>query len=192
MGEFDLSIENLQDKATYGNSSAGTSLTSKISLPAGSHFSYITSHTPQARATWRSIQTSATTHTDPRSPLLYMNHSCRPSVELHMYAPGKEGTYPQTPSTGSGDGGPPPPKSVTSAGIAGEVKVSRDRDLKPGDALTFFYPSTEWSFDEAFDCRCDAEECLGNVRGASSLPKETLERYFVNGHISELVRGREQ
>ncbi|PRP83951.1 hypothetical protein PROFUN_08635 [Planoprotostelium fungivorum] len=29
-----------------------------------------------------------------------------------------------------------------------EVRVSRDRDMKKGDGLTFFYPSTEWNMSQ--------------------------------------------
>lgn len=36
-----------------------------------------------------------------------------------------------------------------------EVRVSEDGEgLKEGDELTFFYPSTEWSMAQPFDCLC--------------------------------------
>ncbi|KAF2215667.1 hypothetical protein CERZMDRAFT_10775, partial [Cercospora zeae-maydis SCOH1-5] len=140
---------------------------SKVDLPAGAHFAYLTSHEPQPTATWKTIQTSATTHTDPQSALLYMNHSCAPSLEIaHLN------------------------KSV---GLAGEVKVARDRAVKKGDSLTFFYPSTEWKFDRSFDCLCGAGEgvCVGKVEGAYAIADNDLGRWFFNEHILELAKKRD-
>ncbi|EME46485.1 hypothetical protein DOTSEDRAFT_114950, partial [Dothistroma septosporum NZE10] len=109
--------------------------------------------------TWKTIQTSATTHTDPRSALLYMNHSCQPSLEL---------------------------------GLAGKVTVSGSKGIEPGDALTFFYPSTEWKFDRSFDCLCGAPEdvCLGKVQGASAIERQKLGNWFFNDHILKLAAKR--
>ena len=78
-------------------------------------------------------------------------------------------------------------------GIAGEVRVARDRDLEVGDELTFFYPSTEWGCARPFDCVCGAGEdwCIGVHRGAEGLSKEVMERYFVNKHIRVLVAERD-
>ena len=74
---------------------------------------------------------------------------------------------------------------------AWEVRVVKDRDLKAGDDLTFFYPSSEWSMDQPFDCHCKANEgeykCLGKIQGAKYLNKETLGRYWLNKHIVELA-----
>lgn len=75
-----------------------------------------------------------------------------------------------------------------------EVRVSRDRDLREGDDLTFFYPSTEWEFSRPFECLCGAGEgkCVGKVQGAGVFGKEELERWFVNEHIWELVKERDE
>lgn len=93
-----------------------------------------------------------------------MNHSCAPSVEVHTYSPDADGKYPQAPKQGELNGEAVGLKSV---GLAGEVRVARDRDVKVGDSLTFFYPSTEWKFDRAFDCLCGAGDgvCVGKVEG---------------------------
>ncbi|KAG0228217.1 hypothetical protein BGX31_006681, partial [Mortierella sp. GBA43] len=32
-------------------------------------------------------------------------------------------------------------------------------DIKKGDSLTFFYPSSEWEMDQPFPCWCGAEKC---------------------------------
>lgn len=65
------------------------------------------------------------------------------------------------------------------------------RELKVGDQLTFFYPSTEWEMARGFECACGEEGCLGTIRGARWLSGETLGRWWVNGHIWDLVRERD-
>jgi hypothetical protein len=44
--------------------------------------------------------------------------------------------------------------------------------LKPieiGEEVTFFYPSTEWSMSQAFECLCKSENCIKKIQGASFL-----------------------
>ncbi|KAL5343571.1 D-isomer specific 2-hydroxyacid dehydrogenase [Aspergillus crustosus] len=73
-----------------------------------------------------------------------------------------------------------------------EVRVVDSKPLKQGDALTFFYPSSEWEMDQAFECTCGAEEkCIGWVDGARNLGREVLASYWMNGHIEELLRERD-
>ncbi|EME82606.1 uncharacterized protein MYCFIDRAFT_163973 [Pseudocercospora fijiensis CIRAD86] len=187
---YELSVNGLEDLVAFEHTPAGLCVVSKISAPAGSHFAFITSHVPQPKASWKTIQTSATTQTDPRSALLYMNHSCAPSLEVHTYAPDADGNYPTEPPSGKlGEEA----KHLTPAGLAGEVKVARDRDVKPGDALTFFYPSTEWHMDRPFECLCGAGDgvCLGTVAGADAIDEKGLEKWFFNEHIWQLVKERE-
>ncbi len=72
-----------------------------------------------------------------------------------------------------------------------EVRVVADRPLQEGADLTFFYPSTEWDMDQPFDCNCGAgNDCVGRVRGARYLDEKTLGRYWLNGHIKELLAER--
>jgi hypothetical protein len=70
-----------------------------------------------------------------------------------------------------------------------EVRVVDDRPLKTGDALTFFYPSTEWDMDQAFQCTCGAGEgvCRGYISGAKNMSSDQLKGYWLNDHISELL-----
>ena len=50
--------------------------------------------------------------------------------------------------------------------IAFEIRVKRDRPLKKGDMLSFFYPSTDWTLAQPFDCWCGAaEKCCGRIEG---------------------------
>ncbi|KXL47310.1 hypothetical protein M433DRAFT_64291 [Acidomyces richmondensis BFW] len=168
MNPFDLSSNNLVNLLSYHVSPSGLSLTSKVSLPAGAHFANLTEYIPQSRATWRTIQTSATTHAEPRCALLYLNHSCQPTLEVHVHPPAADGTYPN--------------------GCAAELRVARDRNLQVGDELTFFYPSTEWEFDREFDCLCDAPKsiCIGRVQGAKNLNAQVMGRWWMNKHILDL------
>ena len=61
------------------------------------------------------------------------------------------------------------------------------RSIAVGEELTFFYPSTEWDMDRPFDCLCAEPSCIGNVAGAKYLPLETLNDYFINPHIQQLL-----
>ena len=69
-----------------------------------------------------------------------------------------------------------------------EVRVVDDRPLKAGDALTFFYPSTEWDMDQAFQCTCGAGDgiCKGWISGAKNM-SDKLNGYWLNDHISDLL-----
>lgn len=64
------------------------------------------------------------------------------------------------------------------------------RDIAVGDELTFFYPSTEWSMDQPFDCHCGAADCLGAVTGASATAPEVLERYRLSDYITSQLTDR--
>ncbi|KAJ5281742.1 hypothetical protein N7478_007114 [Penicillium angulare] len=68
-----------------------------------------------------------------------------------------------------------------------EVRAVDDRPLKKGDALTFFYPSTEWDMDQAFQCTCGANECKGWIAGAKDMPSAVLDEYWLNPHITSLL-----
>ncbi|CAL5869895.1 uncharacterized protein PFLUO_LOCUS4128 [Penicillium psychrofluorescens] len=70
-----------------------------------------------------------------------------------------------------------------------EVRVVDDRPLKAGDALTFFYPSTEWEMDQPFQCTCGAGDglCRGWISGAGDMPPEALDGYWLNGHIRAMI-----
>jgi len=55
--------------------------------------------------------------------------------------------------------------------------------LKPGDEITFFYPSTEWEMAQPFDCHCGSKECLGTINGASVIPLEKLKKFKLTDFI---------
>jgi hypothetical protein len=74
-----------------------------------------------------------------------------------------------------------------------EVRVARNRDLKVGDALTFFYPSSEWNMAQPFRCECGAGEgrCKGWIAGAGQMGGQALEGYWLNEHIEALLVEKE-
>jgi hypothetical protein len=107
---------------------------------------------------WSTIQVSRTRHLDIlANDLVYMNHSCDPTA-IFKVAPGS--------------------KSVSV--IAGPKGIGR------GEAITFFYPSTEWEMSRPFECFCGAGSCLKVIRGAKFLDAVTLRRWYINDHIWEL------
>jgi hypothetical protein len=172
---FPLTQNNLQEIMEYCATPYGqTSTVSRVARPRGTHLSYVTTHYTVPEATWSSIQTSRTDHVEFNSGLVYMNHSCAPTVELEVYPPDAQGRYPN--------------------GVAGEVRVARDRDLQVGDDLTWFYPSTEWASPRPFQCLCgtEGERCIGFQRGSKYLGREQLDRYFINKHVDDLAAERDQ
>lgn len=153
---YPLSIENLSDLAAYSpNATNPDSLVSKVELPAGALFTPITAATEAPQKRWSTVQVSKVRHVELNSALMYMNHSCAPSLEIDTDMM--------------------------------EVRVSKERDLKIGDELSFFYPSTEYEMDKPFECLCGARDaCLKNVAGAAHIDSKKLKNWFVNEHIIKL------
>jgi hypothetical protein len=132
----------------------GNRAVSLIDLPAGSLFLKITKATPATKA-YTSVQVSENSHIELNSDIVFINHSCKPSVVFDM--------------------------------TKMEVRVSDERDLKKGDALTFFYPSSEWDMAQPFDCTCGEEECKGTIDGAGKMDERVVRGYWLNGHIERLL-----
>jgi hypothetical protein len=65
--------------------------------------------------------------------------------------------------------------------------VIANREIKAGEELAFFYPSTEWEMDAPFICLCGASNCIHVVAGARFLPLSTLEQHYLNRHIREMM-----
>ena len=61
------------------------------------------------------------------------------------------------------------------------------KDIKPGDEITFFYPSTEWEMAQPFVCNCGNANCLQLINGAFHLTIETLSRYKLTDFIKKQV-----
>jgi hypothetical protein len=130
---------------------------SLVSLPANSIFARITTPTPAVVA-YSSVQASRDLHIELNCDLVYINHSCRPSLVFDM--------------------------------ARWEVRVAPDRDLKEGDELTFWYPSTEWKMAQPFECGCGEKGCKGTISGAGDMSEDVLGEYWLNGHVEEMLEER--
>lgn len=64
------------------------------------------------------------------------------------------------------------------------------RPIAPGDPITFFYPSTEWSMAAPFACACGSTQCLGTIAGAAQLADAVLARYELATHVRMLLQAR--
>lgn len=62
------------------------------------------------------------------------------------------------------------------------------RPIAAGDPMTAFYPSTEWTMAEPFDCHCGSPRCLGKIAGASQLPARALQGHRLAPHIQALLQ----
>lgn len=62
------------------------------------------------------------------------------------------------------------------------------KKIEPGDEFTFFYPSTEWSMAQPFDCFCGSAQCLHHIQGAAYLTKEQASRYRLTDFILEQLQ----
>ena len=60
-------------------------------------------------------------------------------------------------------------------------------ELKIGEEVTFFYPSTEWEMVRPFVCLCGAPGCIRYVAGAKYLSADLLGHYFISPHVRTLV-----
>jgi hypothetical protein len=67
------------------------------------------------------------------------------------------------------------------------MHVRAIRRIEPGDEIVYFYPSTEWSLAEPFQCCCRSPKCLVSIRGAAYLPPDILAEYDVSDHIGVLL-----
>jgi hypothetical protein len=102
---------------------------------------------------YTTVQVGVNTHVELHSDLVYMNHSCSPSIRLDT----------------------------------SQMKIFAEKDLKPGDEITFFYPSTEFKMARPFYCWCGAKECIRIVAGAYHIPIANLSNYYINKHIRESI-----
>lgn len=64
------------------------------------------------------------------------------------------------------------------------------RDLRAGEELVYFYPSTEWQMAQPFRCGCGTPSCLGQIDGAAQLPRPILERYALSPFVQASLARR--
>ena len=129
---------------------------SLLDLPAGAVFARINNPTP-ATCAYSSVQASRDLHIELNCDLVYINHSCDPTLVFDMQR------------------------------WEVRVNPERKEGLKKGDELTFFYPSTEWDMSQPFDCLCGNDVCRGRITGAKDMESAVLREYWLNSHIAELL-----
>lgn len=138
---------------------------------------------------YSSVQVGSTENVELNSDFLYINHSCEPNLEFHVLNSEKldeQNTSPGKQRLDSNNMDHP---------IVIEFRVAARKDadgntigLKKGEELSFFYPSTEWNMEQAFECKCKTDSCKGLIRGAKYLSKDDLDTYFINDHILRLLQ----
>ncbi|KAJ7173779.1 hypothetical protein C8R46DRAFT_1161527 [Mycena filopes] len=97
------------------------------------------------------------------SDFLYVNHSCEPNIAFDL-----------------------------SSADPTEWHVRALKDIDAGSPVTFFYPSTEWEMDQAFECQCGTKTCLGRIQGAKFLTVDQVkERGWTSPWIVELMEERD-
>lgn len=64
------------------------------------------------------------------------------------------------------------------------------KDIGTEEEMTFFYPSTEWKMTQSFNCYCGSNQCIGKIRGAAYLSKDTFEKYRFTDFIQQQLAKR--
>ncbi|KAJ6485891.1 hypothetical protein C8R45DRAFT_1062729 [Mycena sanguinolenta] len=97
------------------------------------------------------------------SDFVYVNHSCEPNVAFDLSSADPEKWH-----------------------------VRALKNIEVGSAVTFFYPSTEWEMDQAFECHCGTESCLERIQGAKYLTREEILRHggWASPWILELMEDK--
>ena len=62
------------------------------------------------------------------------------------------------------------------------------RNIKQGEQLTYFYPSTEWQMIQPFDCGCGSKKCLGYIQGAHAIDQDVINTYDLSDYIKAKVK----
>lgn len=160
-GAYPLTTNNLSDLAAYTSRPSGIALTSKVSLPAGSIFTPITTATNVPSPLYSTVQTGRDSHIELNSALLYMNHSCSPSLEVDT--------------------------EKMEVRVARDRDLEEGDDLTffyPSTEWKFDRPFQCL-------CGAGKGVCVEQLEGASVLDAKTLKRWFINGHIQELANERD-
>ncbi len=61
------------------------------------------------------------------------------------------------------------------------------KEIEVGDEFTFFYPSTEWSMAQPFECLCGSDSCLKFISGAETMERNLLSNYKLTRFIEQML-----
>jgi hypothetical protein len=70
------------------------------------------------------------------------------------------------------------------------MQVVALREIKAGEEMTFFYPSTEWQMTQSFRCYCGSANCLGDIKGAAFLTDDVWKQYRLTDFIQQQLAKR--
>ena len=70
------------------------------------------------------------------------------------------------------------------------MKLVALKEIKTQEEMTFFYPSTEWKMTQTFNCYCGSKYCIGQIKGAAFLSKNSLEKYQLTDFIQQQLAKR--
>jgi hypothetical protein len=59
------------------------------------------------------------------------------------------------------------------------------KSIDKNEEINFFYPATEWSMTQPFECFCNTQNCLGIIQGAAHLDSHTLTNYRFSDYIQK-------
>jgi hypothetical protein len=65
------------------------------------------------------------------------------------------------------------------------------KEIAENEEITFFYPATEWSMAQAFQCFCNTPNCLGTIQGAEYLDKNIIINYRFSDYIQKKLYQRQ-
>jgi hypothetical protein len=68
-----------------------------------------------------------------------------------------------------------------------DMQVIALREIYPAEEITFFYPSTEWTMAQPFQCLCNSARCLKYIRGAAFLSLDVISSYRLSAHVQRLL-----
>ncbi|CEL58609.1 hypothetical protein RSOLAG1IB_08685 [Rhizoctonia solani AG-1 IB] len=138
-------------------------LQSLATFEPGQLITHLTGLTKSPEKTWSSVQCGVEDHIELNSVFVFMNHSCAPTAIIDLGSPNRS-----------------------------EWHIRALQKINPGDELTFFYPSTEWDSPQPFDCRCQAQNCIGYYRGSKYLSRQEVEnRGYISPWVLHLMHERD-
>ncbi|KAI0914512.1 hypothetical protein F4823DRAFT_572141 [Ustulina deusta] len=130
---------------------------SLVDLPAGALFARITGVTTVRQPSWSSVQAGRNLHLELNSTLVYINHSCVPTLEWDMER--MEIRVSRNRDLGKGD-------LLSFFYPSTEFCMAQSFDC--------------W-------CGAGKGVCLGRISGAAGLDAEGLGAYWINGYIREML-----
>ncbi|KAI5454372.1 hypothetical protein NCC49_004427 [Naganishia albida] len=155
------------EQGADGEDTFSSFLVAERDLPANTVVTHLKNLTPGTKA-YSSVQhgNGPDDHFELNSDLLFVNHSCTPNVAFDL-------SHPRS-SEQSASATYPPEWHLRTL----------SRPVAKGEALTFFYPSTEWDMGAPFACACGESNCLGQIQGAKYLTLAQLKQQeWVNPYI---------